>query len=398
MRAMRPVLPAPCSLPVSQALPSMDRAAVRGAPGAAVLPHTAATFTNPIVPAHPQTGSADPSVVFHDGLYHYCRSIGAGAVGVASTPRLQDIGRAPMVVVWRPKPGTAWSREVWAPELQRVQGRWMIYVAASDGRNRNHRMVALQAETDDPQGPWRFCGKVAAPTDRWAIDGIVVEQGARLYFVWSGWRHAGDGFPQRLYIAPMSDPWTICGERRELAAPLHAWERRGASLLEAPAVLYAAGQVFLAYSASGSWTDHYAIGLLRFRGGDMLDPAAWERRAEPAFVQRPCDGVFGPGHNCFVQSPDGRETWAVYHAIDRAGGGWLQRSVRAQPIGWTPDGWPDLGLPAAPGAALTEPSGTPRLSPADEARLVLAVAARQRPPAMRRPRAHTESSPLVLGD
>ena len=30
------------------------------------------------------------------------------------------------------------------------------------------------------------------------------------------------------------------------------------------------------------------------------------------------DGVFGPGHNSFVKSPDGREDWIVYHAIDVA--------------------------------------------------------------------------------
>jgi GH43 family beta-xylosidase len=350
------------------------------ASSAAPLPRPTAVFTNPIVAATPPGGSADPSVVFHDGHYHYCRSLDDGAISVARAARLQDIGREAAVVVWRPEAGTAWSHQIWAPELQRVQGRWLIYFAASDGDNRLHRMYALQADTPDPQGHYTFAGRIAAPTDRWAIDGIAIEHVGRLYFVWSGWREEDDGFPQVLYIAPMSDPCTISGERRELAAPRQGWEQRGAALLEAPAVLYKNGRIVLAYSASASWTDDYALGLLSFAGGDILSAAAWTRSDTPVFARCPQAGVYGPGHNSFVQSPDGREDWLVYHAIDRSGGGWARRSVRAQRIGWGADGLPEFGAPVAAGTTITEPSGSPRLNPADSARLAL-VAARQAQPA-----------------
>jgi GH43 family beta-xylosidase len=340
-----------------------------------------ASFCNPIVAAVHPAGSADPSVVFHDGHYHYCRSLADGALGIARARRLQDIGRAEMVVVWRPEPGTMWSREIWAPELQRVQGRWVIYFAASDGHNRNHRMYALEAEGDDLQGRWHFKGRIAAPTDTWAIDGIAVEHAGGLYFVWSGWRRNDDGFPQVLYIAPMSDPFTISGERVEIAAPALAWEQRGASLLEGPAVLYRDGRVFIAYSASASWTDDYALGLLVFEGGDILSPAAWRRIESPVFAQCRDAGVYGPGHNSFVTSPDGREDWMVYHAIGRSGGGWAARSVRAQRITWRADGLPDFGRPVGAGVPVIEPSGTPCLRPKEEAELALADARRARPAA-----------------
>ena len=341
--------------------------------------HPPAAFSNPIVPAAWPAGSADPSVAFHDGHYHYCRSLHDGALGVASAARLQDIGCEEMVVVWRPEAGTAWSDEIWAPELQFIQGRWYIYFAASDGNNRNHRMYVLRADTPDPQGRYTFMGKIAAPTDRWAIDGISIEHDGGLYFVWSGWRNDDDGFPQVLYIAVMSDPCTISGERNEIAAPQHAWEQAGASLLEGPAVLYRGGRIFLSYSASASWTDDYTLGLLSFCGGNILSPAAWARSAAPVLAKCPQAGVFGPGHNSFVPSPDGREDWIVYHAIDRTGGGWSRRSVRTQRFGWTADGMPEFGAPAAQGAALTEPSGSPRLDPVDEARLALVAARRARP-------------------
>lgn len=74
-------------------------------------------FTNPIVPAMGPGGSADPSVVYKDGVYHYCKSIDDRAIGVAKAERLQDIGRVPMQVVWTAPAHAAYSHQVWAPEL-----------------------------------------------------------------------------------------------------------------------------------------------------------------------------------------------------------------------------------------------------------------------------------------
>jgi len=53
------------------------------------------------------------------------------------------------------------------------------------------------------------------------IDGTVFEM-AKLYFIWSGWPEATDG-AQNLYIAPMSNPWKINGERLCLSQPDHDW-------------------------------------------------------------------------------------------------------------------------------------------------------------------------------
>ncbi|MCE4556677.1 family 43 glycosylhydrolase [Roseateles cellulosilyticus] len=315
-------------------------------------------FTNPIVAAAVPAGSADPSVVHVNGHYYYCRSVGDRFLGVARAERLQDIGRAEMVNVFEPEVGTPWSCEIWAPELQFVRGRWYIYFAASDGDNRNHRMYALEAVTDDPQGEYVFRGQLTDATNRWAIDGIAVESEGGLYFVWSGWRNEDDGFPQVLYIAEMSDPCTIVGERHEIAAPDLPWECQGASLLEGPAVLYGDSGLFITYSASASWTDHYAVGLLHYQGGDILSAAAWHKSPTPVFAARPEQRVFGPGHNSFVKSPDGTEDWIVYHAIDSSGGGWSQRSVRAQRFDWTADGIPMLGMPVGHGVRVEEPSGT----------------------------------------
>ncbi|MEV4631018.1 family 43 glycosylhydrolase [Micromonospora sp. NPDC049523] len=67
---------------------------------------------------------------------------------------------------------------------------------------------------------------------------------------------------------------------------------------------------------------------------------------------------FAPGHNGFFTSPDGTESWIVYHANDSAGGGCdMNRSTRAQRFTWNADGTPNFGIPARLGTALTVPSG-----------------------------------------
>ena len=315
-------------------------------------------FTNPIVDAQAPFGSADPSVVFHEGFYYYCKSLADAAIGVAKATRLQDIGKVPMKQIWAPPAGTAYSEQIWAPELQWVRGRWYIYFAASDGHNENHRMYVLEAETSDPQGAFVFKGRVAAASDQWAIDGSTFEHEDVLYFVWSGWRAHGEGFPQVTYIAKMSDPWTIDGERREIACPDREWEQRGASVMEGHVALQRDGAVHLVYSASGSWTEDYTLGMLTFTGGDILEPASWRKHDSPVFAASPEAGVFGPGHNTFVKSPDRGEDWIVYHALETASGGWPQRSVRAQKFAWHADGTPDFGLPLGRGVKLAEPSGS----------------------------------------
>ncbi|WP_341876224.1 family 43 glycosylhydrolase [Defluviitalea saccharophila] len=317
------------------------------------------TFRNPIVPVSGHAGSADPSVVFKDGYYYYCKSDNDSSIVVAKARRLQDIGSAPRVTVFTPPAGTEYSKEIWAPELQYIQGKWYIYFAADNGNNANHRMYVLESNTQDPQGTYTFKGKIAAPTDRWAIDGTVLEtDDGDLYFVWSGWE-GFENVSQNIYIAPMSNPWTISGERVMISKPDQPWERIGTPYInEGPEILKKDGKIFIVYSASGSWTDDYCLGMLTYSGGDILNPSSWIK-AGPVFSKVPT--AYGPGHNCFTVSPDGTEDWIVYHADKNSGGSWENRSIRAQKFTWNTDGTPNFGTPVAYDEEIQEPSGTPNV-------------------------------------
>jgi GH43 family beta-xylosidase len=293
------------------------------------------TFRNPLLPR-----GQDPSVVVHRGEWFLLQS--AGALALRAATNLAGLATAPKLTVW-PKQ----CCNVWAPELTRLRERWWIHYAKDDGRNENHRMFALESVGDDPHGPYVDRGKVFDPAnDRWAIDGAPFEFRGRLYFVWSGWPGATNG-QQNLYLAPMTDPATLNGPRVLLSEPTEAWERIGLPLQEGPQPTVHDGRLFIVYSASGSWTDDYCLGLLEFTGDDVLNPRHWRKHPRPVFAK--ANGTFGPGHHSMVRAPDDR-WWNIYHAIDESGGGWRKRSVRAQPFSWSDAGLPVFGEPLAPGS------------------------------------------------
>ena len=183
---------------------------------------------------------------------------------------------------------------------------------------------------------------------------VLKMPGGKLYFIWSGWEGFEDG-AQNLYIASMSDPFTISGERVRISRPEHAWEKRVWPVVnEGPEPLWNGAQLFLIYSASGSWTDHYCLGQLTFVGGDPLDAQSWRKKSTPVF--QATDSVFGPGQCSFVKSRDGKEDWIVYHSAREKGSGW-RRQINMQRFTWHTDGSPNFGTPIPPGEPIPLPSG-----------------------------------------
>ncbi|WP_052573403.1 family 43 glycosylhydrolase [Haloferula sp. BvORR071] len=315
------------------------------------------TFVNPIAEG------ADPCVIRHGDQYIWCQSAGNQGVALWVSDRLTSLG-TPHVVWTAPESGP-YSKEVWAPELQFIDGKFYIYVAASDGKNANHLAYALESEGANPLGPYKVHGPLATgdgadgkSPNIWAIDMMTFKQDGKLYAVWSGWDKPGSD-NQYLYIAPMKSPVELAGPRVRIAAnDTYVWERteekegtRG--LAEGPQILQNDGRTFLIYSTAASWLPTYKLGLLELTGKDPLDPASWQKHSEPVF--RATEQTFGVGHGGFVKSPDGKEWWQVFHAKRERKGNWL-RSIYAQPFTFKA-GFPDFGAPVAPGSSIERPSG-----------------------------------------
>lgn len=340
-------------------------------PHVSTTPETAASggsevsnFYNTIL----QNG-ADPYTYKHkDGYYYYTHTTG-GNVTLWRSKTITGMDAGDKAVVWRTTPGTNWSSNVWAPEIHYLQDddgqyKWYIYFSPDNGKSGStHRMYVLENANPDPMtGTWEFKGKISDSTDLWAIDGTVltvkdkVKDRDKHYFIWSGWATDKGGF-QNLYIAGMKDPKTINTERVLLSTPEYAWEASPGKINEGPQITIKGDTINLVYSANGSWTDYYCLGLLTAKIDDnVLDPKSWHKYEKPIFSS--ANGVIGPGHHSLTTSPDGTEDWIVYHAARWEGAGW-NRSIRTQKFTWNADGTPNLGEPVDRNKPIAVPSGEP---------------------------------------
>lgn len=319
-----------------------------------ILAQSNGTFTNPILPY-----GADPHVFAKGGMYYYMHTTGHNLT-LWKTKKISDLKNAEKKVIWTPPATGMWSKEIWAPEIHFLQGKWYVYFSADDGDNFHHKVYVIENASADPfQGEWEFKGQIKPATDRWAIDGSVFENKGQLYFIWSGWEGT-ENVAQNIYIAKMKNPWTIDGDRVMLSTPEFAWEIIGdPKVNEGPVMLRGKNKLFIIYSASGCWTDDYKLGMLTASvKADLMDSKSWVKSKIPVFEKSEADSVYAPGHNGFFKTLDGKEDWIIYHANDKPGEGCGgHRKPRIQKISWKKDGSPDFGKPASKYTALKKPSG-----------------------------------------
>lgn len=327
----------------------------------------AQTFTNPLLPS-----GADPWALYHKGYYYYMHTTGR-SLKLWKTKTLPELKTAEGKVIWTPPATGPYSKDIWAPEIHFLDGKWYVYFTANDGTSGdNRRLYVLENSASDPlKGEWVMKGKLSDASDQWAIDGSVFEHRGKRYLIWSGWDHISKTDEvQNIYMAALENPWTVSSDRVLISTPTFDWERywdnttagkpgRPVYVNEGPQFLRHGSKIFIVYSASGCWTNTYALGLLTAPSeADLLDPKSWKKSEKPVFQQSLEKHVYGTGHNSFFKSPNGKEDWLLYHAnsdSDQGCGG--KRSPRAQKITWNRAGMPVFGEPVAEGVPLPYPAG-----------------------------------------
>ena len=314
------------------------------------------TFQNPIL-----SSGADPWVYKNGNEYIVTFTTGSD-ITLIRTEKMSELKNGAKKIVWTPPSFGQNSKEIWAPELHKINGKWYIYYAASDGDNINHKMWVLENASQDPfLGTWVDKGELQLPDDKWAIDGTHIEINNQYYFAWSGW--SGDtNVSQNIYIVKLETPFKVSTDRVCLLKPTSTWETNTTNplVVEAPQFLLRDNKLFLFYSAGGCWTDGYSIGMISMDASkNPLDVNSWTRNENnPLFKSNTTGNTFGPGHNSFFKSLNGKEDWILYHANPQPGQGCGEnRSMRMERFTWDNKGFPVFGIPEQLSKELVRPAG-----------------------------------------
>lgn len=309
-------------------------------------------WTNPIVEQR-----ADPHVHLHtDGFYYLTGSVPAyDCIELRRARTLGELSSAEPQVVWKKHSSGPMSGFIWAPEIHYVGDKWYVYFAASEAEDIwKIRMYVIENASPDPlAGNWIEKGRTETNWESFSLDATTFEHRGTRYLVWAQNDPKIKG-NTNLYIAEMNTPWSITGKQVLITKPELPWECIGHLVNEGPSVIIRNGRIFMTYSASA--TDaNYCLGLLTAEAdADLLDPTSWKKSPGPIMATTPENKVFGPGHNSFTTTPDGKTDIIVYHARnyrDIEGEPLYNpdRHARAQVLHWNADGTPDFGVPVPDG-------------------------------------------------
>jgi xylan 1,4-beta-xylosidase len=258
-----------------------------------------ATYKNPILT---EDYPADPDVILVDGTYYlYPTTHGHGYDAWTSTDL---VNWKPRGSVFKAPYGGAWAPDVFSNK--RGDGRFYLYYTDSGPDAPPHGPIGKRigvAVSDSPLGP--FEDKKVLAVD--SIDAHLLQDDDGRYYLY--YVEIVDGF--KIFVQRMSDPLTKArgheGDRIEVLHPTEKWEKVSGEVTEGPFMLKHKGIYYLMYSGTGADSPNYGIGYATSKSpvGPFVryvgNPIAHREK-----------GIYGPGHHCVVDGPDGK-MWMVYH-------------------------------------------------------------------------------------
>ncbi len=260
---------------------------------------------------------ADPYVYFHkDGYYYFTASVPEyDRIELRRAWSVKGLAKAEPLCIWRKHASGPMSWHIWAPELHYIDGKWFIYFAAGQAEDPWYiRTWVLENDSPDPFcGEWKEKGLLISEWDSFMLDTTVFENHGKHYAVWAQ-KSRERTENSCLYIAEMLTPYTLKLPQTLLTRPEYDWECCGFKVNEGASVLQRNGKVFITYSASATDAS-YCMGMLVAEdGADLLKATSWHKEEKPVFATDEKAGIFGPGHNSFTTSRDGKEDYLIYHA------------------------------------------------------------------------------------
>lgn len=269
---------------------------------------------NPVI-KHKKNGinkTSDPFVTFYEGKYYHCYDLD-NKIGISCFDSLDMMGSDNIKTVIAVESNELFQH--YAPELHKIGNRWYIYTSPCRKNSENHFVCVYESEDENPVGKYHCLGTVEGIGEKWSIDATVFEYLGKRYMLYTTCAN--------IYLAEMASPNKLIGEIVEITSCEYEWETVMSGVVEGPCVIFNGETPYLVYSASDSRCDDYCLGLIRFVGGDILNPQNWVKQSTPILTKKV--GMYGPGH-CSFTYKDG-QMYCVFHANLQSGTGWQGRSV-----------------------------------------------------------------------
>jgi arabinan endo-1,5-alpha-L-arabinosidase len=334
------------ALLLALASPSATRAVT--APLAAPATSINERMTGDVTPVH------DPAIIKAGDTYYVFSTSqvkeGKGLIHIRSSKDLVNwrfVGSVfPQIPDWAKKliPGT---EGIWAPDISYVNGRYRLYYAVSTfGSNRSVIGLATNATLDpsSPEYAWRDEGLVVQ-SSRWhdynAIDpNFLLDRNGNQWLAfgsfWSGIK--------MIRLNPATGKPSAVDKTIYSLAERSKRENYGA--IEAPFIIEHGGYYYLFAAfdlcCRGADSSYYTVvGRSKDVTGPYLDRSGKPMLKSGGFLVLhaqldPTKRWRGPGGASILRA-EGRD-FIVYHSYDAKNKG--APTLRIQPLGWSPDGWP----------------------------------------------------------
>lgn len=280
----------------------------------------------------------DPDIIKVGNVYHaYATNSGGKNVQHAVSTDLQhwtaQPDAAPTLGAWVDEqcsfaPGGATDHCVWAPEVDAVNGHYVLYYAARD--RASQRQCIGVSTSAAPGGPFVPAGSqplVCPVSSGGAIDpSMYVENGQR-YLLWKADGNCC-GLPAVINIQPLSDDGlTLTGDPTELIRNDQPFE---GAVVEAPTLIKRNGTYYLFYSANNFAGGAYRTG---YATATSLD-GPYTKHGELMSTELFRDQIVGPGGETITTAPDG-STAIAFHGWDPT---YTYRAMYVRELDFGPDG------------------------------------------------------------
>ncbi|KAK9861302.1 hypothetical protein WJX84_001471 [Apatococcus fuscideae] len=305
--AQAPLVETPSGLP--DLAPSPASAAA-----ANLTKRSCSSFSNPVI-AHDFADPSSPILGDDNYLYVFATNSFGRNIQVARTLNsdygkweLMDQDALPVLPPW------AGRGRVWAPEVAKIDGQYVMYYTA---RNRQLRLQCTSmATSEDIAGPYNDTSStpILCPSELGgAIDPYQIQDtdGQRYLFYKSDGNAVG--MTPYIWVQPLTvDGLSFAGPPTRLFGPsANTWE---GSVVEAPSVNLCDQETSycLFYSANNAYGPQYAVGLAV--ASNITGPYV-KSSTNPVLTSNRGNGINGPGGQSFVQA-NGEASIAVFHSWD----------------------------------------------------------------------------------